>query len=45
MCITLPGQVVEIGLGWAKIEANGKTKNFTAVSTEKDVNLGDIALS
>ena len=28
-----------------KIEANGKTKNIDPISTEKDVNLGDIALT
>jgi len=28
-----------------KIEANGKTKTFDSISTEKAVNLGDIALS
>ncbi len=34
-----------VGTFSLKIEANGKTKNFSSVSTEKDVNLGDIALS
>jgi Fe-S-cluster-containing dehydrogenase component len=34
-----------VGTFSLKIEANGKTKNFDSIITEKDVNLGDIALS
>jgi Fe-S-cluster-containing dehydrogenase component len=34
-----------VGTFSLKIEANGKTKNFDSIDTEKDVNLGDIALS
>ncbi len=34
-----------VGTYAVKIEANGKTKTFDKVSTEKDVGLGDIALA
>ena len=34
-----------VGTYTLKIEANGKSKTFDSISTEKDVNLGDIPLS
>ena len=43
MCITLPGQVVEIGLGWAKIEANGKKRKVQLL--DSDFKIGDWVLS
>jgi tetrathionate reductase subunit B len=36
---------IEVGKYSVKIEAGGKTKTLSDISTEKDVNLGDIALS
>jgi Fe-S-cluster-containing dehydrogenase component len=36
---------LDIGTYSLKIEANGKSKTFDLISTEKDVNLGDIPLS
>ena len=36
---------LKVGTFSLKIEAAGKTKTIDAISTEKDVNLGDIALS
>jgi tetrathionate reductase subunit B len=36
---------LSVGTYSLKIEANGKTKSYNSISTEKDVNLGDIPLS
>jgi hypothetical protein len=36
---------IAVGTYSVKIEAGGKTKTISDISTEKDVNLGDIPLS
>jgi hypothetical protein len=36
---------LEVGTFSLKIESDGKTKTIDSISTEEDVNLGDIPLS
>jgi biotin synthase len=43
MCITLPGQVVAVGLGWAEIEARGNKRKVRLL--DSDFKIGDWVLS